>query len=86
MEGKNNKQPHEDRQCQAKSKQTGRRCRQIAMPKKRVCYYHGGMSTGAPKGNQNALKHGLRTKKAIEDRRMISRLLKESREILKCGV
>ena len=44
--------------CQAKSKTSGKQCRQPAMKGKRVCYYHGGMSPGAPKGNKNALKHG----------------------------
>ena len=39
------------------------------------CRMHGGKSTGAPKGNQNALKHGRYTTVAIEERRMIRELV-----------
>ena len=46
------------------------------------CRMHGGKSTGAPYGNQHALQHGLRTKQAIADRQMISRLLKESYKLI----
>ena len=35
------------------------------------CRMHGGKSTGAPKGNQNAFKHGRYTAVAIEERRMV---------------
>src|SRR3954465_513505 len=37
---------HPDRRCAAHSKQHHRRCRQIAVRGKRVCYYHGGRSAG----------------------------------------
>ena len=50
-------------QCAAKSKRTGERCRQHAMPGKDVCYHHGGASTGAPPENENAIKHALYTKR-----------------------
>ncbi len=46
------------------------------------CRMHGGKSTGAGKGNTNALKHGCRTKKAISEKKKISKLLKECREML----
>lgn len=45
-------------QCTAKSKQTGERCKRGCVPGKKVCKWHGGNSNGAPKGSQNALKHG----------------------------
>jgi len=54
----------DSRRCQAMSKQTGKRCRQPAVPGKRACRFHGGLSTGpkTPEGkarsSQNALKHG----------------------------
>ena len=35
------------------------------------------------KGNQNAVKHGLYTHEAIEERRQLRRLVTESRKILK---
>jgi uncharacterized protein YjcR len=37
---------------------------------------HGGPSSGAPKGNKNALKHGRYTAEAIARRRYISALLR----------
>ncbi len=46
------------------------------------CRLHGGKSTGPPKGNQNALKHGYYTKDAIEYRRYIKQLLMESQELI----
>ena len=42
---------------------------------------HGGKSTGAPKGNQNALKHGFYTRDAIEEQRYVRQLLKDSQEL-----
>jgi uncharacterized protein YjcR len=42
---------------------------------------HGGKSTGAPKGNQNAFKHGLYTAKAISERRAVNQLIRECREL-----
>jgi hypothetical protein len=41
----------------------GNSCRAPAMPNGR-CRMHGGPSPGAPKGNKNALKHGLYTAEA----------------------
>jgi hypothetical protein len=37
---------------------------------------HGGLSPGAPKGNKNALKHGLYTAEGIARRREISALMR----------
>ena len=47
--------------CQAKAKSTGKRCGNIAMKNKRVCYIHGGKSPGAKRGNKHAFKHGMYT-------------------------
>ncbi len=45
---------------------------------------HGGAEgSGAPKGNKNALKHGLYTREAIEERRQLRQLIKASHETLK---
>jgi glucans biosynthesis protein len=44
---------------------------------------HGGAEgSGAPKGNQNALKHGRYTKVAIEERRAVRRLIREANKFL----
>lgn len=41
-----------------------------------------GASGGAPKGNQNALKHGLHTAEAIEGRRMVAALTSQARQLI----
>jgi coenzyme F420-reducing hydrogenase gamma subunit len=41
------------------------------------CRMHGGKSTGAPRGNKNALKHGHYTAKAVAERRHVRELLRE---------
>jgi glucans biosynthesis protein len=44
---------------------------------------HGGAAgTGAPRGNQNAFKHGLSTREMIEQRKAVNALLRRSRKIL----
>ncbi len=67
--------------CGAKTRQ-GTPCKGPAMKNGR-CRMHGGTSPGGPVGNQHALKHGRRTKKAIAERKMISRLLRESKKMIK---
>ena len=52
--------------CQATAKHSGKRCGNIAMKDKTVCYIHGGKG-GAPKGKCNgSYKHGNYTKESIE--------------------
>jgi glucans biosynthesis protein len=44
---------------------------------------HGGApGSGAPRGNKNAIKHGLYTRKAIAQRRQLTELIKQSRKLL----
>jgi glucans biosynthesis protein len=44
---------------------------------------HGGApGSGAPRGNQNAFKHGLYTRKALEERQLVQDLLHQSRMLL----
>jgi len=44
---------------------------------------HGGaLGSGAPRGNQNALKHGLYTREAFAERRQLSELVRQSRELI----
>ncbi len=44
---------------------------------------HGGAKgSGAPAGNRNALKHGLYTSQAMEERKMLSRLIRDSKRLL----
>ena len=45
---------------------------------------HGGAEgSGAPKGNRNALKHGLYTKEAIEERKKLRRFIRDADRHLK---
>ncbi len=68
--------------CGAKTR-SGRPCSSPAVRGKKRCRMHGGAKgSGAPLGNQNALKHGLYTKEAIEQRRKLNRLLKTTSEFL----
>ena len=69
--------------CQAVAKTTGRRCGNIAIKGKNVCYLHGGKSPGAPKRNMNALKHGWHTAKSIAERRYTREFIKEAHRLIK---
>jgi uncharacterized protein YjcR len=44
---------------------------------------HGGAAgSGAPRGNKNALKHGRYTREAIEARRWLRALVRQSRSLI----
>jgi uncharacterized protein YjcR len=44
---------------------------------------HGGApGSGAPRGNKNAVKHGLYTREAIAQRRQLTELMRQSRKLL----
>jgi glucans biosynthesis protein len=44
---------------------------------------HGGApGSGAPPGNKNALKSGLFTREAMEERRQVRELLRQSRSLI----
>jgi uncharacterized protein YjcR len=64
--------------CHAKSKRSGLQCRAPAVRGHSVCRMHGA-GGAAPQGNSNALKHGLYTAEAIEERRMLAALTKQAR-------
>lgn len=68
--------------CQATAKSTGKRCRQVAMKGKCVCFIHGGKSPGAKAGNTNALKTGLYTAEAIADRQYLRQLIKSAKDLI----
>ncbi len=63
--------------CGAKTR-SGRPCRAPAVNGKKRCRMHGGAKgSGAPKGNQNALKHGLYTRQAIAERKALRDLIRD---------
>lgn len=63
--------------CEARTR-GGTACRAPAMSNGR-CRMHGGLSSGAPTGNQNAFKHGRYSAEAIAARRQVRVLVKEIR-------
>jgi hypothetical protein len=69
--------------CGAKTR-AGAACRSPAVKGKRRCRMHGGaQESGAPKGNQNALKHGTYTKAAFRERAEMRHLLQQADELLR---
>jgi uncharacterized protein YjcR len=69
--------------CGAKTR-TGQPCQSPAVSGKKRCRMHGGADgSGAPKGNQNALKHGRYTKAAIESRKALRDLIRQSRDLVR---
>ena len=70
------------RRCGAKTR-SGTSCRSPAVHGKKRCRMHGSApGSGAPRGNQNARKHGLFTKIAIEERRQARALVRQSLKLL----
>ncbi len=63
---------------------SGSPCRSPAVNGKARCRMHGGAKgSGAPKGERNGnYHHGLFTREAIEERRWITALVRESQELL----
>jgi hypothetical protein len=69
--------------CGAKTR-AGTPCQSPAVSGKRRCRMHGGArGSGAPKGNQNALKHGTYTRAAIRQRAELRELIKEGEQLLR---
>jgi uncharacterized protein YjcR len=68
------------RRCGAKTR-SGKACRSPAVQGR--CRMHGGAAgSGAPRGNQNAVTHGLYRKAAIEERRQVGTLIRQWRKLL----
>ena len=76
---KTNDQAHAPSRCGAKTR-AGAPCKTPPVRGRTRCRMHGGMSPGAPKGNRNAWKHGLRSATAVAERRRFRELLKSLRE------
>ena len=72
----------ESRRCGARTR-SGTPCQAPAVSGKARCRMHGGArGSGAPIGNTNALKHGMYTKAALEERQMVRSLIREMEERL----
>jgi hypothetical protein len=71
------------RRCGAKTR-SGAGCKSPAVHGKQRCRMHGGAPrSGGPKGNRNALKHGLYTKAAIEEQRQVRALIRQARKLVR---
>jgi hypothetical protein len=69
--------------CGAKTR-SGKPCKSPAVSGKERCRMHGGApGSGAPAGNKNALKTGLYTREALEERRQLGEFLRQSRALIK---
>ena len=66
--------------CGAKTR-TGKPCQAPVVNGKSRCRMHGGTSPGAPKGNSNALVHGLYSAATIAERRKVQEILVELRRL-----
>jgi hypothetical protein len=67
--------------CTARSKRTGQRCRGPAVRGWAVCRFHGA-GGGQPAGMENAAwKHGIRSKAHTADRKAISDLQRQLKEL-----
>jgi hypothetical protein len=67
--------------CCARTRR-GTLCRSPAVKGRARCRMHGGApGSGAPVGNRNALRHGRYTAAALAERRQLTELLRQAREL-----
>jgi len=73
----------ESPRCGARTRK-GTPCQAPAVAGRNRCRMHGGAKgSGAPKGNKNALKHGMYTAEEIAARKKLRALMKEAEDTLK---
>ena len=71
------------RRCGARTRK-GSPCQAPAVSGKKRCRMHGGAAgSGAPKGNQNALKHGMFSKEMKAERAQFREMIAESKELMR---
>jgi uncharacterized protein YjcR len=71
------------RRCGATTR-AGNPCLSPAVGGKNRCRMHGGAAgSGAPRGNRNALKHGLFTRAATDERRRTQELVQRSLRLVR---
>jgi hypothetical protein len=86
---KNSEVPHDSSVCGAKARTNNYRpCRRISMTNGR-CHLHGGKSTGAKTTAGKLIqkmaswKHGMQSKEAIAEARMVRQMMRSCQERLK---
>jgi glucans biosynthesis protein len=83
VENENNPlQPSQTLHCGAKTR-SGTPCQSVPVRGKKRCRMHGGVSPGAPRGNQNALKTGAFTREVLMLRLEARATLKSLKELVK---
>jgi hypothetical protein len=74
---------HSSPRCGARTR-AGQSCLAPAVKDKCRCRMHGGAKgSGAPKGNKNALKHGVYTRETRDERRRLRKLMADALKTLK---
>ncbi|MET4218079.1 hypothetical protein ACVWWG_005492 [Bradyrhizobium sp. LB7.2] len=69
--------------CGAETR-SGSACRAPAVQSRARCRMHGGARrSGAPKGNQNAWRHGAFTRDAAAERKQVRAVLEDARKLLR---
>lgn len=74
--------------CRAKSKRSGQRCKKAPMLGKKVCYFHGGASTGRRTEEGKArhiaavTKSGVKAQGVVKGRQDLRATLSEGRKLL----
>jgi uncharacterized protein YjcR len=73
----------ESSRCGARTRE-GKPCQAPAVRGKARCRMHGGAKgSGAPVGNENALKHGMYTKAALEEQKALRTMIRQMSESLR---
>jgi len=76
------------KQCIAKSKRSGKKCKNYAVNGKNVCYIHGGKSKGPKtkigkeKSKRANWKHGFYSLEGKQERKIISEMIRRSKNNL----
>ena len=72
---------HAAPRCTATSKRSGERCKGPAVKGWHVCRFHGARGGHRPGKGHPSFRHGMRAQEWINERRMLTELVREAREI-----
>ncbi len=76
---------HDAPRCGAKTRR-GTPCQSPMVRGRKRCRMHGGAyGSGAPKGNRNAWKHGLRSKEYLEEKRRGREIIRRLGVLMESG-
>ena len=75
-------QANDKGRCFAKTRR-GTLCQTLPVTGRKRCRMHGGTNNGAPKGSQNAFKHGSYTRETIANRKETMMLIRQFKALLR---